>query len=54
MEGSLSYFITKLGVAPMDAMAIVLTDRVISMYFALFLGMIYSKYSVDLLAEVPE
>jgi hypothetical protein len=51
MEGSLSYFMNILGVAPMDAMAIVLTDRVISMYFALMLGLIYSKFSIDMLSE---
>jgi len=54
MEGSLSYFILTLGVTSVDSMAIVLSDRMISMYFALILGFIYSKYAVDMLAEVSE
>lgn len=54
MEGTLSYFILKLGVSTEDSMAIVLTDRILSMYFALILGFIFSKFSVDMLSEVSE
>ena len=47
MEASLGYFLVLLGVASTDAMAIVLTDRLISMYFVLILGFICSKYTTD-------
>jgi uncharacterized protein (TIRG00374 family) len=53
MEGSLSYFLIVMGVTSMDSMAIVLSDRLISMYFVLVLGFIFSKYSSDRLCEVP-
>ncbi|WP_243668421.1 hypothetical protein [Methanoculleus chikugoensis] len=49
MEGSLSYFITAMGVPSVTAIAIVLVDRMISMYFALVLGFIFSKLSFDAL-----
>jgi hypothetical protein len=54
MEASLGYFLVLLGVAPTDAMAIVLTDRLISMYFVLILGFICSKYATDQFNGVPE
>jgi len=47
MEGSLSYFLMNLGVESMDSMAIVLSDRIISMYFVIFIGFIFSKMSSD-------
>lgn len=52
MEGSLSYLIQESGVEPISAMSIVLTDRMISMYYALILGFIFSKFSLDTLNEV--
>jgi glycosyltransferase 2 family protein len=48
-EGSLSYLITTMGVPPTTAFAIVLVDRTISMYFALALGFVFSKLSLDTL-----
>lgn len=54
MEASLGYFIILLGVASTDAMAIVLTDRLISMYFVLILGFIFSKFAADQYSGVPE
>jgi glycosyltransferase 2 family protein len=45
-EGSLTYFITKLGVPVDSAASIVLCDRIISMYFAMVIGFIYSKYVI--------
>ncbi len=51
MEGSLNYFITSMGVPSATAIAIVLVDRTISMYFALVLGFIYSKFSLDALKD---
>jgi uncharacterized protein (TIRG00374 family) len=51
MEGSLSYFLGLLGVAPAGAVAIVLSDRLISMYFVLVLGFIFSKFASDRLVE---
>jgi len=54
MEASLGYFIILLGVASTDAMAIVLTDRMISMYFVLILGFIFSKFAADQYSGVPE
>jgi uncharacterized protein (TIRG00374 family) len=52
MEGSLSYLIQESGVEPISSMSIVLTDRMISMYYALILGFIFSKFSLDKLDEV--
>jgi uncharacterized membrane protein YbhN (UPF0104 family) len=52
MEGSLSYLLQEMGVAPISSMSIVLTDRMISMYYALILGFVFSKFSVDKLNEV--
>ena len=52
MEGSLNHFITSMGVPSAVALAIVLVDRMISMYFALVLGLIFSKFSFDALQEV--
>ena len=54
MEASLGYFIILLGVASTDAMAIVLTDRLISMYFVLVLGFVFSKFAADQFSGVPE
>ena len=54
MEASLGYFIIILGVASTDAMAIVLTDRLISMYFVLILGFVFSKFAADQYNGVPE
>jgi len=51
MEGSLNYFITSMGVPSATAIAIVLVDRTISMYFALVLGFIFSKLSFDALKD---
>jgi len=53
MEASLGYFLILLGVASTDAMAIVLTDRLISMYFVLILGFFFSKYAADQYSGVP-
>lgn len=52
MEGSLSYLIQQSGIEPISSMSIVLTDRMISMYYALILGFIFSKFSLDKLNEV--
>lgn len=54
MEASLGYFLILLGVASTDAMAIVLTDRLISMYFVLILGFVFSKFAADQYSGVPE
>ena len=54
MEGSLNVFITSMGVPATISIAIVLVDRIISMYFALVLGFIFSKFSMDALTEVAE
>ncbi len=54
MEASLGYFLVLLGVASTDSIAIVLTDRLISMYFVLILGLICSKYAADQFNGVPE
>jgi len=54
MEASLGYFLILLGVAATDSIAIVLTDRLISMYFVLILGFICSKYAADQFNGVPE
>lgn len=51
VEGSLSFFLTKMGVLSMDAVAIALTYRIISMYFTLGLGFIFSKSAIDQLNE---
>lgn len=53
MEGSLSYLLQETGVEPMTSISIVLTDRMISMYYSLILGFIFSKFSLDKLNEVP-
>ncbi|MHC1626911.1 MAG: lysylphosphatidylglycerol synthase transmembrane domain-containing protein [Methanoculleaceae archaeon] len=52
MEGSLSYFLGFLGINSVDSMAIVLSDRLISMYFVLILGFVFSKLSLDRIQEV--
>jgi len=52
MEGSLSYLIQEMGVDPISSISIVLTDRMISMYYAMILGFIFSKISLDKLNEV--
>jgi hypothetical protein len=36
-----------MGVAPADSLAIVLSSRLISMYFVMALGFIFSKFSSD-------
>lgn len=51
-EGSLSYLITQTGCDTVTSMAIVLTDRLLSMYFALLLGIIFSRFSMKELREV--
>lgn len=53
MEASLGYFLIQLGVASTDAMAIVLIDRLISMYFVLILGFFFSKFAADQYGGVP-
>ena len=53
MEASLGYFLIVLGVASTDAIAIVLTDRMISMYFVLILGFVFSKFAADQYNGVP-
>jgi glycosyltransferase 2 family protein len=53
MEGSLSYLIQEMGVDPITSISIVLTDRTISMYYALILGLVFSTLSLDKLKEVP-
>lgn len=52
-EGSLSLLLQQTGIAPVSAMSIVLTDRILSMYYALVLGFVFSKFSLDQLSEVP-
>jgi uncharacterized protein (TIRG00374 family) len=52
MEGSLSYLLQETGVEPMTSISIVLTDRMISMYYSLILGFVFSKFSFDKLNEV--
>jgi uncharacterized protein (TIRG00374 family) len=54
MEASFGYFLILLGVSAMDSMAIVLTDRMISMYFVLILGFICSKFAANQFYGVPE
>jgi uncharacterized protein (TIRG00374 family) len=49
MEGSLSYLLQEMGVDPLGSITIVLTDRIISMYYALILGFVFSKVSLDTL-----
>jgi uncharacterized protein (TIRG00374 family) len=51
-EGSMSYFLTLMGVASSDSIAIVLSSRLISMYFVMVLGFIFSKFASDRLIEV--
>jgi uncharacterized protein (TIRG00374 family) len=50
-EGSMSYFLNGMGVAPADSLAIVLSSRLISMYFVMALGFIFSKFASDRLME---
>lgn len=50
-EGSLSFLFQQVGIPPVSAMSIVLTDRIISMYYALVLGFVFSKFSYDRLNE---
>jgi len=54
MEGSLIYLFQENGLDPISSMSIVLTDRMISMYYALILGFIFSKFSLDKLTEVSQ
>lgn len=54
MEGSLIYLLQENGLDPISSMSIVLTDRMISMYYALILGFIFSKFSLDKLNEVSQ
>jgi len=54
MEGSLSYLLTEMGVDPLSSVSIVLTDRIISMYYALILGFMFSKVSLDQLNEASQ
>jgi uncharacterized membrane protein YbhN (UPF0104 family) len=49
--GSLSYLLRADGCPPVTAMAIVLTDRLISMYFALGIGLVVSKFALDRLKK---
>jgi hypothetical protein len=46
-EGSMSYFLTTMGVASTDSLAIVLSSRLISMYFVMVLGFVFSKFASD-------
>jgi uncharacterized membrane protein YbhN (UPF0104 family) len=46
-EGSMSYFLTTMGVAPTGSLAIVLSSRLISMYFVMVLGFVFSKFASD-------
>jgi len=46
-EGSMSYFLNGMGVAPADSLAIVLSSRLISMYFVMALGFVFSKFASD-------
>ena len=50
-EGSLIFFIEKLGVPSPVASAIVIVDRIISMYFSLIIGYIFSKLALDSVEE---
>ena len=50
-EGSMSYFLTTMGVASTDSLAIVLSSRLISMYFVMVLGFAFSKFASDRLVE---
>jgi len=54
MEASLGYLLTLLGVASADAIAIVLTDRLISMYLVLIYGFIFAKFAEDQCSGGPE
>jgi glycosyltransferase 2 family protein len=54
MEASLGYFLIVLGVSAMDSIAIVLIDRMISMYFVLILGFVCSKFAATQFNGVPE
>jgi len=47
MEASLGYFLLTFGVASIDSIAIVLTDRLISMYFVLILGFVFAKFAEE-------
>lgn len=49
-EGSLSLLLQQVGIPPVSAMSIVLTDRALSMYYALVLGFVFSKFSLDQLS----
>ncbi|GEM_PF-794568 len=50
-EGSLIFFIEKLGVPSPVASAIVIVDRIISMYFSLIIGYVFSKLALDSVEE---
>jgi len=52
-EGSMSYLLTTLGVASADSLAIVLSSRLISMYFVMALGFVFAKFAADRLAGEP-
>ena len=54
MEGSLTYLLQEMGVDPISSVSIVLTDRIVSMYYALILGFVFSKGSLDTLNEVSQ
>jgi glycosyltransferase 2 family protein len=53
MEASLGYLLILIGVAPTDAIAIVLTDRLISMYLVLIYGFIFAKFAEDQCSGAP-
>jgi len=52
MEGSLSLMIENMGVPSTTSIAIVMADRMISMYLVLIVGLIVSKLSLNELSEV--
>jgi len=46
VEGSLSVFLTDAGLPPFYAFAIVLVDRIISMYYVMIIGLIYYEWAL--------
>lgn len=53
MEGSLSVLLEKMGIPADFSIAIVLVDRIISMYFALVIGFIVSQFSLVEIIKGP-
>jgi len=52
MEASLGYFLILLGVSSTNAMGIVLTDRLLSMYLVLIIGFLFAKCAEDQVSGV--